>query len=146
MAPAAIPSVMRRLRDIGCSFDTGRDGHLDERLEQAERTVRPDDRSRRFRRRRKIEEPAIQDEPGRQVVANDRHVGDPESRQAIRCVRIDGDGSVVPIDQHHHQRHAFPSFRSIATAGQGDRTGGISAGSSGSSPNRTVDSAGRPVS
>jgi hypothetical protein len=110
---------MRRLRDIGCSFDTGRDGHLDERLEHAERTVRADDRSRRFRRRRKIEEPAVKDESGRLVVANDRHVCDPESRQAIRCVWIDGDGSVVPIDQQHHQRHAFPSFRSIATAGHG---------------------------
>jgi hypothetical protein len=114
---------MRRLRNIGRSFDTGRDGHLDERLEHSERTVRADDRSRRFPPRRKIEEPAVKDEPGRLVVANDCHVGDPESRQAIRCVRIDGDGSVVPIDQQHHQRHAFPSLRSIASAGQGGRYG-----------------------
>ena len=80
----------------------GRDGHLDERLEHAERTVRADDRSRRFRRRRKIEEPAVEDESGRLMVANDRHVGDPESRQAVRYVRIDGDGSVVPVNQQYH--------------------------------------------
>jgi hypothetical protein len=60
---------MRRLRDIGCSFDTGRHGHLDERLEDADRTVEPDDRARRVRRGGDVEEPPVQDEPRRVAVA-----------------------------------------------------------------------------
>ena len=42
------------------------------------------------------------------AIADDRHVGDTQSRQAICHVGTDGDASVVPIHQQDHHRHADP--------------------------------------
>ncbi len=78
---------------------------MDTRLEHTERSVRTDDPSRRLRRGRDIEEPPFQDEPGHLAIADDRHIGDTQTRQMICHVGTDGDCSFVSVHQQDHHGH-----------------------------------------